>query len=317
MGEFLSAEDFEKEGYRVAAFSFRQKGEPRGEIAKLWGSSFCFGVVTKYHPLPSGSVFGGMIIWQPVPRNITSTDTEKKRLAHFFSELPSEAFLEKVTDTCQLEAWVEAKKECLWIAQCLMAGGEAPDNPLILPLEQGEIDKFKHDYLWLITKYYDNLWWLLNTKHQKISKALKNKGHQQSTPLFLIKEIAKGNIEGEFQQIFKSHYTFSEYDLRRISTYGKKLCTGQLRGDEQQRFKQLLKKHSNPSIWLDRILEICGVLAERDRLIQNALQYHYTICNSMYSMLQDSTHKPEIRHYGKSFTFLHGKKTKGVNNFEL
>jgi hypothetical protein len=274
-------------------------------------------VVTKYHPLPSGSVFGGMIVWQPVLKDIAPTEPDKKRLAHFFSELPSEDFLEKVKDSCQLEAWLEAKKESLWIAQCLMAGGEFPDNPLTLPLEQGEIDKFRHDYLWLITEYYNNLWWLLNTKHQKISKALKNKGHQQSTPLFLIKEIAKGNIEGEFQQIFKSHYTFSEYDLRQISTYGKKLCTGQLQGDEQQRFKQLVKKHSNPSIWLNRLLEVCGVLAERDRLVQTALQKHYAICNAMYSMLRDSTHKPEIRHHGKSYTFLNGKKYQGVNKFEL
>jgi hypothetical protein len=315
MDKEFSQEDFEKKGYRVATFSFRQEGKPRGEVADSWGYDLCFGVVTKYHPLPSGSVFGGMIIWQPILRNIAPTDPDKKRLVQFFSELPNEAFLEKVKDSCQLEAWVNAKTECLWIAQCLMAGQEFPDNPLICPLEQGEIDRFRHDYLWLVTDYYNNLWWLLNTKHQEISKSLKNEGYHQSTPLFLIEQIAKENIEGEFQKIFKSHYTFSEYDLRHICTYSRKSCTGQIEADEQQKFEQLLEKHSNPSIWLKRLLRVCTVLAERDQLVQAAMKKHYAICHAMYSMLENSTYKSEIRHHGKSYTFLNGKKFEGVNKF--
>jgi len=317
MNEDLSPEVLERMGYRIANYSFRQEGKPRGEVAEIWGSNTCLVVVTKHNPLPSGTLCGGMIVWRPVLRDIAPTAPDKKRLAHFFSELPSETFLEKIKDSCQLEEWVNRKKECLWIAQCLMAGGDFPDNPLIVPMEQGQIDKFTHDYLWLITEYYNNLWWLLSTKYQKISKALKGKGYQQITPLSLIGEIAKGNIEGEFQQIFKPHYSFSEYDLRQISTYGKKACSGQLRGREKQRYEKLLEKHANPSIWLDRLTEVCAVLAERDRLIQSALQKHHAICNAMYTMTEDSTRKPEIRKHGESYTFLNGKKTQGVNKFEL
>lgn len=313
----LSPEDLEKEGYRAATFSFRQEGEPRGEIARLWGNSICLGIITKFHPLPSGTLFGGMIVWQPVPKAIAPTDPDKKRLAKFFSELPSGGFLEKVRDSCQLEAWLEVKSECLWIARCLLAGQEFPDDPLFLPLKLGEIDGFRHNYLWLIAEYYNNLWWLLNTKHQKICKRLKNKGHRQSTPLFLVSEIARGNIEGEFQQIFKSHYSFSEYDLRRISQLGKKRCSGQLAQDKGQRFEHLLEKHSNPSVWLDHLLEVCGVLAERDRLIEAALQKHYAICRAMYSMLEDATHKPDLRLHADSYSFLNGKKYQGANNFGL
>jgi len=193
MHEELLLAELEEKGYKFAAFSFRQEGAPRGKISTCWGNRICLGIITKFHPLPSGTLFGGMIAWKPVPGAIAPTDPDKKRLANFFSELPSQKFLDKVRDVDQLEEWLNIKTDCLRIARCLLAGSDFPDNPLRIHLEEGEIDKFKYDYLSLIIEYYTNLWWLLNTKHQKISKRLKNKGYQRTTTLF-----SKRNSEGKY-----------------------------------------------------------------------------------------------------------------------
>jgi len=103
--------------------------------------------------------------------------------------------------------------------------------------------------------------------------------------------------------------------LRLIAQLGKKLINDELEEEKGQLFEKLLRKHSTPSIWLDRVLEVCGALAKHDRLILAALQKHYAVCRAMYSMLDDATHKPEIRFHAESYSFLNGKRYQGVNKF--
>jgi hypothetical protein len=103
------------------------------------------------------------VFWEPVGSNCKSS-FDKQRIAHFISELPSEGFLCELKSTDQLAMWVYKKRFAIQLAKCWLAGQTAPDNPLTKDLEEGLIDQWQSDYIWLQTSYYEQLWKLLQQR---------------------------------------------------------------------------------------------------------------------------------------------------------
>lgn len=79
-----------KVGDRVVEFVFYQDGEPLlGDPFPRCDIGLCTAYLTNYLKFSSRAKYEGLLRWEPVPREILSTSSDKILLARFISDLPN------------------------------------------------------------------------------------------------------------------------------------------------------------------------------------------------------------------------------------
>lgn len=258
--------------------------------------------------------FEGLIVWTPVGDDSLEA-TDKVRIARFISELPSRVLVEEFTTLDQVYRWMEWKDKCIWIAKCFLAGHKHLDNPLLRELEEGTIDKYYHDNVWLTVDLYENLWKLIHLKGKLVKAAFLKQGwdYPFKCSRELLEEIISSFIDGEFSNVLKSHYVEHAGEFRKIATLGRKNNKDFLSTQERQRLTELTKKHSQPNVWLERLLAVGNALAEWDSFVQVRMNIHQEIMDGIAAFQVVANFKPELKKHGQtSYTWQNGVKVSGT-----
>lgn len=256
----------------------------------------------------------GRITWTPVGDNSPSA-TEKLRIARFISNLPNHAFVGDFTDLCQVYAWMEWKNGCIWKAKCFLAGHKHPDNPLLRELEEGIIDQYYHDSVWLTVNLYDNLWQLIHIQSRLIKTAFISQGwgYPFKSPRELLEEIISSTIDGEFFNTLKPLYIAHAGEFKEIAKLGRKNNKDSLSTPERERLTKLTQKHSQPNIWQERLLAVGNALAEKNRSVRVQMNVHREIMDRIAALQLDAACKPEFKKHGQtSSTWQNGVKIPGI-----
>lgn len=255
------------------------------------------------------------VFWDKVGTD-SPTATDRERIARFISTLPDFFCVleEKITiDT--LEAWILAKDAAVRIARCFLAGRSQPDNPLLRDLEDGLIDQWLHDYKWLESDLYENLWKLISLRERLIKTALaKIWGYPFTSSRDLMQQIIQEDLEGEFCQIFKPRYSYKSGEIQKIAKLKRKFHRDELSDAEQKQMWQLIDRHAPYPMWYDRVISVCQSLAVRgDVFIQTRLRIHGEILDGICKMQIRAECTPSLRHHrSRSHTWENCKKITGI-----
>lgn len=259
----------------------------------------------------------GWIVGQPVGSNSPEA-SDKEKIAKFISELPNSSFVEDFTHLDQIYHWMEWKDTCIWISKCFMAGHRSSvDNPLLRSLEEGEIDQYYHDSCWLSVDLYENLWKLIHLKDRRIKAAFNKLGWGWSfeSPRELLEEIIATEINGEFSNILKPRYERHVKELKKLAKLAHRSYKGFLTQKDRTELSRLKEKHSQPNIWLTRLIDVSRLLAETDEFIRVRVGIHDEIMRGICKLQQDAACKPELRRHGQiSEIWIDGAKRIGINN---
>ncbi|MBD2014333.1 hypothetical protein H6F96_10150 [Microcoleus sp. FACHB-53] len=256
----------------------------------------------------------GWIFWTPVVNNAPEA-SDRERIAKFISELPNANFIQDLTQLDQIYRWAEWKNECIWIAKCFMAGRGSVDNPLLRPLEEGEIDQYYHDSCWLTVDFYENLWKLIHLKDRRIKAAFNKLEWSFESPRQLLEEIIASEINGEFSNILKPRYEHHVKELKKLAKLAHRSYKGFLSQKDRTELARLKEKHSQPNTWLTRLIDVSRGLAETDEFFQVRVAIHDEIMRGICKLQQDAACKPELRRQGQiSEIWIDGAKRIGINN---
>jgi hypothetical protein len=261
--------------------------------------------------------FEGIVGWEPVGDDSPEA-SDKMQIAWFISnELPNREFVKDFKTLDQLYEWMEWKNNCIWIAKCFVAGHGSPDNPLLRPLEEGEIDQYYHDFCWLTVDLYENLWKLINLKTRRIKAAFNKQGWVWpfESPRQLLEEIIATDINGEFSNILKPRYERNVKELKRLAKLAHRSYKGFLAPKDRTELARLKEKHSQPNVWLKRLLDVSRLLGETDEFIRVRVAIHDEILRGVCKLELDAACQPEWRRHGQiSELWIDGVKRPGINN---
>lgn len=255
------------------------------------------------------------VFWDTVG-NDSPTATDRERIARFISTLPDffRVLEEKITiDT--LQAWIVAKDAAVQIARCFLAGRSQPDNPLLRDLEDGLIDQYLHDYWWLESDLYENLWKLVSLRERKIKAVLaKIWGYPFTSSRDLMQQIIQEDLEGEFCQIFKPRYSYKSSEIQKIAKLKRKLHRNELSDTEQKQMWHLIDRHAPYPMWCDRVVSVCKSSVVRgDTFIQTRMRIHGEIIDGLCKMQIRAECTPSLRHHRpRSHTWENCKQTAGI-----
>jgi len=246
------------------------------------------------------------VFWEPIGSNSQSS-SDKERIAYFISKLPSEYFLHEIEHTDQLAYWVYKKRFAIRLAKCWVSGHTAPDNPLIKDLEQGLIDQWQSDYIWLQTSHYEQLWKLLQQRGRKIIKSLKKKwNYPFNLEREFMQELLKESFDNEYSPLLQDRYIQKNSDIKKLGTLARK---GILTTAELERVTALRRQLGGETVLLDQLVEVCCCLGKKDPWIRSHLKIMKAYDDAEGAMLQASACDPKLREHGhgQSFACIDGK----------
>ncbi len=244
--------------------------------------------------------------WEVINSN-AATDQEK--IAHFISSLPT--LSEEKCHPDQVCEWVRRKDWAVKLAKCYQAGKGQPDNPLLRELEDGLIDQWKHDYIWLECDLYENLWKLIKLRGRQIKSAIKRAfgDFPFACGRELMEEIIRADIDDEFRQCLKKKYEWKPTHLKEIAKLKRKMHRDEISDPELERLYALIDQHAPYPIWYDRLLSVCEVLAERDPFISTRLNINSDIIDGLCRLKLKAECDPLLKHHRRpAETWIDGKK---------
>ncbi len=251
--------------------------------------------------------YGAIVSWKPVGSD-SQKASDKLRLARFLSELPDADFLNQITHFNQLCRWLQAKDYMLYVAKCWLAGSDGqPDNPLLRDLEEGKIEPFQNDQIWLSTRMYENLWNLVNLKWKPIKAKLKSSqwGCPFTTGRELLEVIIKTEVDSEFSVCLKSFFEAKTHEINELFALSRKNLTTDLPPDHQKRLKQLRSKYATRIPWLERLIEVSRSIAKNDALTYTMLATHDVLLDGICKKQQDVFCKPKLK---QPESWINGKR---------
>lgn len=250
------------------------------------------------------------VFWESVGSN-SETDSDKKRIAHFISELPSESLLHELKTIDQLAMWVDKKNFAIRLAKCWDAGHSTPDNPLIIDMEKGLINQWKSDHIWLQASYYEQISKLLQQRGRKIIKFLKKEWDCPfKSERELLQELLQEAFDNEYSLLIKKRHIHKSSDVRKLATLcRKKMREGELAAEVEQTLTDLCKQLGGELVWHHRLAQICHYLAKEDTWIGLWLKIIKAHQDVEAAMLQASACDPKLREHGhgRSFACIDGK----------
>ena len=257
----------------------------------------------------------GLVGWQPIGDDSPKA-SDKMQIAWFISnKLPNQEFVEDFKTLDQLYAWMEWKNSFIWVAKCFLAGHSSPDNPLLRPLEEGEIDQYYHDFCWLTVDLYENLWKLISLKTRRIRAIFNKQGWALDSPRQLLEEIIASGINGEFSNFLKPRYERNAKELTKIAKLARRTYIGFLPQKDREELVRLKEKHSQPNVWLKRLIDVSRLLGEKDEFISVRVAIHDEIMKGICNLQINASCKPEWRQHGQlSEIWTDGVKKLGLNN---
>lgn len=244
-----------------------------------------------------------------------SSQTQKEQMVFFISrDLPSNYLFDEADTIDQIIKWMEWRNDNIYIAMCLLAGNKQTDNPLERDLEEGLIDEFTHDYIWLHADLFDNLWKLIFLKWKKIKDLfsfIEKEDNEYQFPfknsLELMKEILRETNDGKFLNYLKPHYVERMSERKRIATLSRKKRRGKLSFGEIEKLSKLIDRHTpEEPFWLSNVLIAAKVLAEKDLFIRTRLRIHEEIMDGLDAMDQKAACNPKFNFCGKSEEWVKG-----------
>jgi hypothetical protein len=251
--------------------------------------------------------------WQRIGDESTEA-SDRERIARFISDLPNGDFIHVSKSLFQVEEWMAWKDRAVRIAKCFLAGRGQPVSPLARDLENGSIDEWLHDYIWLEAELYENWWKLVHTKESSIKAALKPIWkYPFNSSLELFQEMVRADLEGEFANCLKSRYCYKAKEIKKIAILKRKAHRGELSKPEQEQMYELIDKHAPYPIWYDRVISVSEWLAKRDPFIQERLRTNGEIIDAIAKMQIKRNFPPNPKHHKDvSHTWEKGIRRKGI-----
>lgn len=245
--------------------------------------------------------------------NCSNSATDKEKIANFICDLPS--LTEEITHPDQLSDWVAWKDWSIDVARCFLSGHTQPDNPLLRSVEDGLIDQWSHDYTWLVSDLYDNLWKLVNLRGRQIKSAIKKVfgDYPFASNRELLQEIIRADIEGEFCQILKKQYQYKPTHIKEIHKLKRKMHREGLVDKSLEQLYKLIEQHAPYPIWYDRLISVCEVMADRgDTFINTRLQINADLLDGISRMRLKADCDPSLSHHRRrKELWINGKKNPG------
>lgn len=246
------------------------------------------------------------VFWEPIGSN-SKSDSDKKRIAYFISELPSGSFLHELKDIDQLKIWVYKKTFAIQLAQCWLAGHTTPDNPLIKDLEEGLIDQWESDHIWLQVSYYEQIWKLVQQRGRKIIKSLEQSFKFQSkSERELLQELLREAFDNEYSLLLTDRHIEKNSNIKELGTLARK---DTLTTAEHERLTALRRQLGGQTVLLDQLVQVCRCLGKKDPWIRSWLKIMKAYDDAEGAMLQASACDPKLREHGhgRSFACIDGR----------
>jgi hypothetical protein len=197
-----------------------------------------------------------------------------------------------------------------------LAGSQSPDNPLLRPLEEGLISQYTYEGIWLTVDFYENLWKLINLKTTIIKSAFKRQGWdwEFTTARELLENIIASDINGEFSLRMKPYYVENASEYRELAKLVNRRYRGFLTVQEKEKLSKLRQKHSFPNKWLERLVSVCQLLAERNEFIRVRVAIHNELMRGISKLHRDAGYKPELREQAQiSYVWKNGTRIEGIH----
>ncbi len=241
--------------------------------------------------------------WETVGGNSLSA-TDREQIAFHISRLPSSEWLD-AANFDQICEWILCHDFAVRLAKCFLLGYQQPDNPLVRELEEGIIDQYEHDYIWLISDRYNNFWNLILRKEKKIKTALsKNKkwGYPFENRREFFQEIVKAYIEGNFLKCFEQNYEHKPREYKELITSCRQKLNGQdIPEPKTKKLNKLAKKYMPSNVWNERLIEILTILAQHDSLIKAHMEINKTLTNALLALEQKACCDPTLKDHAPRF----------------
>ena len=237
--------------------------------------------------------------WETIGDN-SSSASDKEQIAFYISRLPSSDWLDGASFD-QICEWMMCHDFAIRLAKCFLY--QQPDNPLARELEEGIIDQYEHDYIWLISDRYNNFWNLILRKEKKIKTALsKNWGYPFQNRKEFFQEIVRAYIEGNFTKCFEQNYEHKPREYKALITASRQQANGQdIPESKAKKLNKLAKKYIPLNVWNERLIEISTVLAERDSLIKAHLAINKTLTDALLALEQKACCDPTLKDHAPRF----------------
>ena len=177
------------------------------------------------------------------------TDSEKQKAAHFISNLPSNDLTEGKSSLNLDIRWMNLKDDAIRIAKCFLWGRDR--DFLADELQKGIIDKYKYDYIWLLSDRYEILWKLLYDHQDAFEYFLPQYPNYYFTSLReVFEEIVRSSCDGQLNLSLKKRYVYKPHEIKIIFVLKQKIATGnKLTKKENKKLERLGKNHFPENKW--------------------------------------------------------------------
>ncbi|MGA9378558.1 MAG: hypothetical protein WBV73_07285 [Phormidium sp.] len=137
-----------------------------------------------------------------------------EQIAQLLENLPSEQLLQQAKTSEQIEEWHSQRKGNQILAECCRAEFITHcDAPIVQALDRKEIDRLKHDGIWLLVRQYKVLWEIVQLAEPDVKQV-----HSELRYIWELADTNSLQLPKEFihtfQPIIKKEYSFcSAFEL--------------------------------------------------------------------------------------------------------
>lgn len=273
----------------------------------------CIFALTNIQQIGTRFRFNYLLAWEPVGDNSESA-SDKALITDFISSLPSTDLLDELKSLQQLFHWINTKAFALRIAKCWDSGQGQPDDPLARELEEGLIDQWTHDFIWLQTLWEQNLWTLIHLKGKDIRTVLQKEfEYPFNSDREMFQEILKDRHDSYFLKSARPRYVEKAGDIKRMGDLKSKQLRNALSFSERKKLEELESYYAPPQVWLKRVLKAAVELSEKDTLIYTLVATYNELLLGITKMHQEAYRKPNLKRHGQiTSTWEHGVNKPGI-----
>lgn len=274
----------------------------------------CQLVISEIQQIGKRVRFNYLIAWYAVGNAIENT-SDKAQIADFISKLPSVDSLDELKSIQQLLHWINTKNFALRIAKCWdLERYEQPNNPLARELEEGSIDQWSHDFIWLQALWQQNLWKLICLKGKDIRTVLQSQFEYPFTSdRELFQEILRDQADSYFLKCTKPLYIEKADEIKKLGDLKSRQLRNTLSLSQRKKLIELESYYAPSQVWLKRVLKAAGELSQKDTLIHTLIATYNELLLGITRMQQKAYRNPDFKRHGQiTSTWENGLNSPGI-----
>ncbi len=227
-------------------------------------------------------------------QNIQNIDLQFEQIYDSFFDMPNRDFLDLSVYNSFSLVWrlVDMRDYAIRLGKCFFEE-QTKYDPLLKDLENGLINEYDYDCIWLESESIKVFFYLLGNYYQEIKEILLKNCDEY--PFESMIDLFCKTIKERFNQLFslylKEKHVVNQNKLRQIALASMKDYQGKLTEEELKELERLSKKHTVSSPWETRVIEAVETLYKQG-LVE---------IGSYIKQDQDINYKLNTKQYKSSF----------------